>query len=531
MQNENNGPEPAKTNEKQYTTHDEVQKDYTMELSRLFNATRENLICVHEGCTGKGKTISNKGKGGGVLQQGIIGNQYKCNACGRCTNLGNLLEKSGLTEERQKFDDMLVKYKTLAGKLDKPTKKQSSMTDFFLSPQTNSTAEASASAEPGVEPTIVSKGKEVIGSIKNTADNEKEIDALKKKLENAQELIKTKQNMIDAQKSEILELKNKIVKMTDYFIEKTTVEQTMQNTRTKQNGPKKPQANLAALEDAPFQAVTYARAAKKPNANNQLTSKSVMKRMIQRTTTERVDEAKEFKVLHIALQNTRDVNRLLQQRKFDTLNELLKNIIKKYDIQKEVIKFSRIGKSILEVYVAADDVEEVEAKVNSRSGWFEEDVQPGRIKQETLNNVTEETRQWIAGTIINKAARQFRLAPTVNFRKAVIENYKGPFMEWILKTILDDKQKFNPARPGNKWIIKDFTLQQTLIKQKVNLPEVPTKETSWEECIENQTTILESETPEMEVDENQAGETEAERTDRLKRKAQDTPAETAANLC
>ena len=140
MQKENNGPDFATTNKTKYETLKDVQNALIVEIKSLFIANRKNLVCIHDECGATGDTnISNKGKGGGVLQQGLVGNQFKCNTCGRCTGLGKLLEHANLPEEKSKYDTILVKHQTLAAKLGEPKTKQSSIKSFFMSPQTGFT--------------------------------------------------------------------------------------------------------------------------------------------------------------------------------------------------------------------------------------------------------------------------------------------------------------------------------------------------------------------------------------------------------
>jgi hypothetical protein len=543
------GPEPTANKS---LTLAEIQVNLTKGITDLFKEKRAELVCVYTDCGAKGPSnITNKGKGGGKLQNGMVGSQFKCSTCGRCTGLGNLLAFAQLKEKEEEYNTLLTHHQTLAAKAGgkKTAPALPLISNFFLPPpkKGNAEDEAADTDETKIDKVMSEKGKGKITEVScpepkknNNVSAESAMDALKEKLKAAEKLNQTQAEIIKNQKTEIDDLKNKIVKMTDYFVDKQPQPSGQPKQKPKNIATKLPQANVSATEEAPFETVTYARAAKKTNANAANAAKIIkqspkaIKKMAKRTLTPRIDQAKEFTVMHIEIPNSRDLNRLVQKRDFGAIQKLLKTIIQKYEIQKEVVRFSRIGKEILEIYVAAEDADAVESKVYVNSGSFVENVKPGTIATEKLANISEETRMWIAGLIVQKAARQFLSAPTSNFRKAIIDNYKGPFLEWKSKTILEQKQKVQPARKGYKWILSDFNLQQKLIHPVTQETLIIPAEKSWEECILAQNDLHEATETEPQEAEIQNDQMEVEDSDKAgcnQNKRMKTSGEIPATQC
>ena len=247
-------------------------------------------------------------------------------------------------------------------------------------------------------------------------------------------------------------------KLKDKFITLTDLIQTTNKNNTTQPSSK---------EDANKKQISYAKATNnkttiniKPNANE-------IDTIVKRLNTHPPEQPTEFAVLHIEFNNNKDIAMLVKARNFEKINIILKKQLEYYDIQNFVIKFSRIGKSILEIYIDKKNKDEVEARVYNAGGHFDEDFKPGEIDPKTLETLTNDQAQFIARSIQQRATRQYLAAPTLNFKKCVIENYKGQFEEQIKKMILDEKEKRVPAPKGTTWAWQGYGLIQ---KKKTTKP-------------------------------------------------------------
>lgn len=452
---------------KKYSSLKELQIDLTKSLKTQFDGIRKQLTCPK--CKARGETnMSNHGCGGGFLQHQTKSIQLKCASCNGCSRPDTVYEASGNGPEKLIYEQTLVKFQTLAAEINKPNAKQPKITSYFNphieDEEMDTVAEKLDTPDlsekvPKPDPvdttlinTILSLQNEVKSLKKQVAEQKTTIDELQKTVV---EVVRTK-----------LDLNNNTTRPTNQNKSKTNEEKKLVSLQQTDQVSDE----IAEINKNDWAEVTYAskvKIKKSKKSEQRDMSDKALRKMISRTNAERVEFPKEFAVKHIELNNNTDLVRLVKARNWSAIQNLLRGIIKSYDIQKEVIRFSRIGKRILEIYISSDNIDQVETKVYNAGGHFDDNMKPGEIPPETLAVITDETAEFIAKSIVKRAASQFMKAPTLNFKKTVIQNYAGRFLKSIEKEILNNKEALSPAPKGTRWKLLDTCVfYQEKIKPK-----------------------------------------------------------------
>jgi hypothetical protein len=507
-----------------YSTIQELQFALTSELKTQFvrcESAENGLTCPK--CLVKSpKNIKNHGLGGGPLQHNTKSIQLLCKACGAKSRPNTVFEASGLVQEKANYEKTLAKFQTLAAEINKPIQKQHKISSYF--DPLPETIDLQNVAEMQYEPPVVEETPPPNHMDTTMVET---IQSLTKQVSKLQKENAEKDTKIEYWKNQCLSVVEHLNRNGNNTNTSTPVPKTKISTVKKQVKFQQNENSSDENSDNEWSETLYSSRVKRnmknppiKNSQHRMSEKAI-NRMANRTNAERIDLPKEFIVKHIELNNNADLSRLVKARNYEAVDSLLKSIIKKYDIKKEVIRYSRIGKKILEIYIAADDADVVETKVLNSGGHFDDDMKPGIIPPETLKAITQETSEFIAKCIVTRAARQFLQAPTLNFKKAVIKNYEGPFLKHINNEILVRKENMSPAPKGTRWLVTS-------------------------ECVFYQSKIIENTTEKQTQDGNTGNQNQVSNTTANKRDAngnpivdndnmegveQDKPAESATIQC
>jgi hypothetical protein len=432
----------------------EIQARLTISLVEQFKTLKKDLTCNK--CNMKGQ-ITNHGQGGGNLQHGTKSIQLLCRGCGQKARPDAIYAKSGFANQKDIYDETLKKYQIMAAELTKSENSgpvQKTIMSFF---KQNAILEHTDHNEENHSKEEITSDIDVRQIIKNLQQT---ISDLTTELKDLRATMVEKDNSI-ATLTQMLTNKN-ANKPTDSRLNNVDNKQ-QQKLKQEQQSYQNPNKQTGGEE---WQKVTYAsKASKKP-------TKQTIKKIVKNINKERPEHPAEFCVLHIEFNNSKQISRLVKAKHYEALNMVMKKSIEAYEIKKEVIRFSRIGSDILEIYIAKANREIVEEKVYRNGGHFNEDFRAGIIPTEARERMSDETAQYIEKCIVNRATRQYFKAPTLKFKEAVIQNYRGNLEGRIAKSILERKEAMTPAPKGIQWAIQGYRI----VQQKIIIPSPETQQ-------------------------------------------------------
>lgn len=498
----------------------DVQDLYKVEALKLAKNGEKTIHFECESCQ-KEATFTNQGAGGNPGQGGLKLQQYQCKLCNRKYRLKDLLEaydKERYECHKDLYEQCVNRALALQTKTDsimqswvKKTPKQP-ITNNEMLVDNNEPKETHgiADADKNEPKTQVQNLFDTIQTLR------KEKEDMKKEYESLKEIMLGLKNQVEVLTQQLAAGNKQIGQRTgpvrgSDFIEKqkeysagddwkistktknkkqksqvsngtaSSSEALPSNTLKKSNERySKPSEEAIKLDDkGGRKAVSYADLTRRYVPVKER-SKRAINRMINDICIKRDKPALEIVTVYISIQDNKRFKQAASKRDYKGIKFLINLVLKKYSITKYVIKAVMLGTSMIQLFVNAEYENECVASINEMGGVtkMDSEVKAGDLP-DYLNH--PEVRARAAKNTINQASRMYVSAPTRNFKKTVLNAYRGELLPIIKQEILKKQEEYKPARNGYEWTFEnDLLLEKSLqmdIEQTM-LPAIPRTEES-----------------------------------------------------
>ena len=165
---------------------------------------------------------------------------------------------------------------------------------------------------------------------------------------------------------------------------------------------------------------------------------SFYKKAASRLLAPRKDPAK-FDRLHVRMNDSRSLKRCDTAKQ---VNKLISDCLKRYGIKREVIRFSKIGNSVLELYFAADSRSKVIDNLVYHQCEILDDFDPLARPTYGVDNTFEDKA-------VKRLAFLYKSANLVNLRATILHGYPEVFQAKVVgfatELLEDPNARYNPA--------------------------------------------------------------------------------------
>lgn len=431
-------------------------KEFGQYEKSLIANVKDKLICPNNGCKMSG-TALNAGKQGNKNQAGYSLSSITCNAlkgCGCKARIPTWLVSSNLHELKDEYEAKIAKTNEsimnggiIQSKLNFKRKHDSSeaeemrptqlprsvdsdkdiiIPDSQVISQGKDQAEASQFQESGNH---VSQPGTVEVSTAPSAVDPSSLENRVKELEN-------RISLIDKLQEENSRLKIQVVQL-QAALARNQVNNSAPVTDTANLNHENPPISSAP---APNTQPTYASVARTnvpPQPKKRVLNKKTARRISSKMFAERSDPV-EFEKIHIKINDNRALKRCRNMRES---NELIRNALVYLGVKKSVTRFSKIGNSILELYVPAalkQDVVEQLALKNTTLVRFNPKEIPVYCKAETCK---ERTANRLYSLISRKGT-------FMNLKKSILSGHFADVIDMVEAKIAA-RDIIGPENPAN----------------------------------------------------------------------------------
>jgi rubredoxin len=228
-------------NHKPKTTHKEVLAELISALTAQFKALKEQVTCPE--CNTKGR-VTNHGKGGGALQHKTSSIQLECKACNKRFRPDKAYEKSGLKDEKEKYEQTLKQYQARAEKALKDEDKakinagptQTGIQNFFQTPRPKAdVSETKGDTQETIEIDLSDDDSD------NDSNYEQEEQKITPKSTSDKKTLEAQVKELKQENKELCKKLDTLMAMMTEFMKKGTP--VTENQKNQQNAKKKPTTN------------------------------------------------------------------------------------------------------------------------------------------------------------------------------------------------------------------------------------------------------------------------------------------------
>lgn len=389
---------------------------------------KDHLRCP----TCKNYAMANKGAAGvpgaaGCRKQSLICSK-QFNGCGKTTRLDNILEDMNAEAALALYKE---RYATAVEQYQRKTSGQTKITDAFPKKRKASPTPLEVVEQGDDTPEVVHE----IPITEPVTDYQKLYEELKLQFEQQAGLISTLTATIET-------LNTKLDQLTQA---PTPAEASATATKTRP-AARKQEKEIVEIDyidkEQSAASTSYANVAKAGPKMNMPTSKKGWKK-VTASMIRPVQEPLEFSKLHLTITDSRPLKRCKNARE---VNALLRKLLIHIGIANQVLLFSKIGNSILEIYVPTKDLRDIVGKIEAK----EIQLNPGYNPTEVPAHVVEdEAIERMEAKAIKRVAFLYCRAWLKKLKECIFDGFDESFRTKVLQEIANSRQQQNQVPKTN----------------------------------------------------------------------------------